>query len=218
MGLVVGEPTFGKGTVQTLIDLNRFSRNSENLGQLKVTVAQFFRINGDSTQHRGVLPDITYPTVIDFAGYGERSLDNALPWAQVKSARYRRLNNDWINMDTLRSMHEARIGEDDGFHYLVSMAQQIQRAQERKSVSLVEAVRRSERDQLRQRNLELENQFRKSRGLSELTLKDKDESEDDVFDENQEDDPVLKIKLDEAARILADFINSQRGKLAAHPH
>ena len=88
-GIVIGEPTYGKGTVQNLVDLDKYARNKdEKLGQLKFTIAQFFRINGDSTQHRGVVPDILLPTAQDDTERGERSLENALPWQQVASARY----------------------------------------------------------------------------------------------------------------------------------
>lgn len=215
--LIIGEPTFGKGTVQTLVDLNRFSRSKDDLGQLKVTIAQFFRINGDSTQHRGVRPDIIFPTVLDFDDHGERSLDNALPWAKVASARYSRLNNNWVDMEALRAMHRDRVGKDDGFSYLLSLGNEMKRVQERKSISLMEDARRKERDALRQRNLDLENEFRVSRGLDRLTLEDKDQDEDEFVEQDRGDDPVLKIKLDEAARILADYINSLNGQLAAYP-
>nr|ADI22204.1 periplasmic protease [uncultured gamma proteobacterium HF0200_34B07] len=89
-GIVIGEPTYGKGTVQNLIDLDRYARNEdEELGQLKFTIAQFFRINGDSTQHRGVVPDVLLPTARDDIEHGERGLENALPWQQIASTRYR---------------------------------------------------------------------------------------------------------------------------------
>lgn len=83
--VVVGETTFGKGSVQQIIDLNRFSRqrNENKLGQLKATIAQYFRVNGDSTQHRGVIPDILFEASYDRDKYGERGLENALPWTQI---------------------------------------------------------------------------------------------------------------------------------------
>lgn len=83
--VVVGETTFGKGSVQQIIDLNRFSRqrNENQLGQLKATIAQYFRVNGDSTQHRGVIPDILFEASYDRDKYGERGLENALPWTQI---------------------------------------------------------------------------------------------------------------------------------------
>ncbi len=216
--IVIGEPTFGKGTVQTLVNLNNYGRrkgqDTGNLGQLKVTVAQFFRINGDSTQHRGVRPDIIFPTADLQDDHGERSLDNALPWARVRPVDYARVSGDWVNVEYLRERHDSRVATDAGFKYLMAVADELRRAQDKKTISLVEKVRRRERDAVQQRNLELENRFRQSRGMELLTLADKDRDEDDFIEE--EDDPVLKIKLEEAAHILADHIN-MRGRYAAHP-
>ncbi len=88
-GIIIGEPTFGKGTVQNIVDLNHFIKNpEEEHGKLKTTIAQFFRVSGGSNQNKGVIPDIIFPTAIDIEDHGERSLDNALPWDQVKSAKY----------------------------------------------------------------------------------------------------------------------------------
>ncbi len=214
--IVVGEPTFGKGTVQTLVDLNNYGRNVEDLGQLKVTVAQFFRINGESTQHRGVRPDIIFPTANIENDHGERSLDNALPWARVRPASFTRMSSDRFNMEYLRGQHKSRIAEDAGFRYLMTLSNELRRAQDKKVVSLVEKIRRQERDEIQQRNLELENLFRESRGMARLTQEDKDEEEDDFIEED--DAPVLKIKLEEAAHILADYIGMLRGQYAAHPN
>ena len=83
-GVVLGEPTFGKGTVQSVVPLDKEGL----LGQLKVTIAQFFRVNGEGTQHRGVVPDVLFPTAMDSDAQGERSLDNALPWAEVAVANF----------------------------------------------------------------------------------------------------------------------------------
>lgn len=216
-GIVIGEPTFGKGTVQTLVDLNRFDRGSDDLGQLKVTIAQFFRINGDSTQHRGVRPDIVYPTVIDNSDQGERSLDNALPWAKVAPVDYERAGAGWFNLNTLRNKHQARIIHDAGFNYLVDTAKSINEIQRQKELSLSEKIRRNERNNRRQHSLEMENKFRLSRGLKPLTLEDKDDEEEDEIVEEKDDDPVLKIQLEEAANILADHISLTQGSYAVRP-
>ena len=217
-GLVIGEPTFGKGTVQTLIDLNRFSRNQQDLGQLKITVAKFFRINGDSTQHRGVQPDIIYPTAINSTDQGERSLDNALPWTKVDAVNYQKfINNDHlIDIEPLRQRHQQRIAKDHGFRYLLSLSNEVKRAQDKRSVSLVERIRRKEHDHLQQRTLTLENEFRRSRGLDLLTLTDKqaEQENEDRFDDDPQDDPITTIEVNEAAHILSDFILSQQGQLA----
>jgi len=215
-GIIIGEPTFGKGTVQTLVDLNRFDRGESDLGQLKVTIAQFFRVNGDSTQHRGVRPDIVFPTVIDSTDQGERSLDNALPWAKVAPADYEKTSSGWFNLTTLRNKHKSRIAEDAGFIYLVDTAKSINHLQDQKSVSLSEKIRRNERNNRRKHALEFENKFRQSRGLKLLTMKDKDKDEDDdLIDEQEDEEPALKIQLDEAAKILSDHIMLQRESFAA---
>jgi len=214
-GIIIGEPTFGKGTVQTLVDLNRFDRGESDLGQLKVTIAQFFRVNGDSTQHRGVRPDIVFPTVIDNTDQGERSLDNALPWAKVAPTNYEKVPGGWFNLATLRDKHKARIAKDDGFIYLIDAAKSINQLQNQKTISLSEKVRRNERNNRRKHALAYENRFRESRGLKPLTMKDKDKDEEDLIDEDEEKEPALKIQVDEAANILGDYILIQRENYAA---
>ncbi|MBT6065788.1 MAG: PDZ domain-containing protein, partial [Proteobacteria bacterium] len=88
-GIILGEDTFGKGTVQNLIDLDRYAEDSNvPLGQLKVTIAQFFRVSGASTQHRGVTPDIQIPSAQVINEYGERSLKNALPWDEIDPVEF----------------------------------------------------------------------------------------------------------------------------------
>ncbi|MHC4055835.1 carboxy terminal-processing peptidase, partial [Bradyrhizobium sp. 25ACV] len=79
----------GKGTVQTVVDLDEVVHNSKpELGELKVTISQFFRVNGGTTQLRGVTPDISLPGLSDPTSFGETSYDNALPWAEIKPAKY----------------------------------------------------------------------------------------------------------------------------------
>lgn len=215
-GIIVGEPTFGKGTVQTLIDLNSYANSEKRLGELKITIAQFFRINGSSTQHRGVRPDIVYPTIIDSDDLGERSLDNALPWDKVNAVQYRRSPADWFNLEQLRNQHRSRVARDRGFDYLVNISKELESVQKKKTVSLVESVRRKERNERRAKSLELENRFRASKGLKALTLKDKDKDLEDDFEEDDRDnDPILKIQLEEAAHILADHIVEYRSRLAS---
>ena len=115
-GLVVGEPTFGKGTVQHLVDLNRFDKSMDGqLGQLKATIAQFFRVEGASTQHKGVVPDIVFPTAKHSDDHGERALDNALPWARIDAARYVPANDVDGALAALRRQHEARVRDDAAF-------------------------------------------------------------------------------------------------------
>src|SRR4029077_11633727 len=88
-GPIIGESSFGEGTVQSVIDRDQVAKNSKpEFGELKMSVAQFFRINGGTTQLRGVTPDIPLPSPIDAEIFGESSFDNALPWTQIKAANY----------------------------------------------------------------------------------------------------------------------------------
>jgi len=109
-GLVIGEPSFGKGTVQTLINLDRFSQNDKvRYGELKMTIAQFFRINGGTTQLRGVVPDIKLPVTSDVENFGESSYNNALPWVSIKPATYVPAGDLKELVAPLQKRHEARI-------------------------------------------------------------------------------------------------------------
>jgi carboxyl-terminal processing protease len=146
-GLVIGEPSFGKGTVQTLIDLDRFAPGEKvRYGELKMTIAQFFRINGGTTQLRGVTPDIKLPQLSDMESFGESSYDNALPWVQIKPASYTAAGDLKELIGPLQQRHEARIAKDKEFQFLKEDIEEILRLRKENAVSLNEAVRRKERD------------------------------------------------------------------------
>lgn len=144
-GLIIGERTFGKGTVQNLIDLDASRGNSEaRYGQLKLTVAQFFRVSGGSTQHRGVIPDISFPTQRDADQFGESSLDNALPWSSIKKATGFRLHGDMSSIVPMLSRRSVeRISQDTEFQYLLEDIGNYREAREQTEVSLLESARRS---------------------------------------------------------------------------
>ncbi len=146
-GLIIGEPSFGKGTVQTLIDLDRFAPNEKmRYGELKMTIAQFFRINGGTTQLRGVTPDIKLPVMTDLDSFGESSYDNALPWVAIKPAQYMPLGDLKELVAPLQQRHEARIAKDEDFKFLQEDIAEVQRLRKENAISLNEAVRRKERD------------------------------------------------------------------------
>lgn len=204
-GIIIGEPTFGKGTVQTLVDLNRFlPGKNKDLGRLRLTMAQFFRINGDSTQHRGVVPDIQYPTAANSGEYGERSLDNALPWAEIKPAGYTPKGSE--NLANLLQQHLSRIAKDPGFNMLVKDEERISELEKRTEVTLLESRRKAEWDQREQERLEQKNRFRVSHGLIKIDAKHVDEEDDSEEVDDAETDAANHIQLDEAARILTDSI------------
>ncbi|MEW8507858.1 MAG: carboxy terminal-processing peptidase [Candidatus Thiodiazotropha sp.] len=205
-GIVIGEPTFGKGTVQTLVDLGRFvPGRKKDLGRLRLTMAQFFRINGGSTQHRGVVPDIQFPTAKYSDDYGERSLENALPWAQIRPANFI-TKGKWA-MPHLIENHTSRVHNDPGFEMLVDQERRIQEMEKRTEVSLLESRRRSEWDDREQEQLLHKNRFRASQGLETIKTLDQTDMDDEV--EDKESEATQRIELNEAARILTDSIRMQ---------
>jgi len=187
-GIVIGEPTFGKGTVQTVAPLDKAGK----LGQLKITMAQFFRVNGDGTQHRGVIPDVLFPTATDSDAQGERGLDNALPWAEVAAANYDAVSTKKADYTTVQAKHEARYKASDSFGLLIEEleAQRVARAES--SVSLVESIRQQENADRGENREKREELYRRAFGASG--------SDDD-------EDAVADIILEEAANVLKDVID-----------
>ncbi len=156
-GLVIGEPSFGKGTVQAMINLDRIAKNNEpKFGELKLTIAQFFRINGGTTQLRGVTPDFTFPTASDANDFGEASFDNALPWMQVKAADYAPAGDLKSLQSILLTRNEAREKSDKDFLCLQDEITEFKRQRKKNQVSLNEAERRQEKqtEELRQKSCE----------------------------------------------------------------
>jgi carboxyl-terminal processing protease len=146
-GLIIGEASFGKGTVQTLINLDRFGQNDKvRYGELKMTVAQFFRINGGTTQLRGVTPDIKLPAMSDAENFGESSYDNALPWTSIKPAAFVPAGDLRDIVPLLDRRHEARVAKDKDFQYLLEDIALVHKQRKDNLISLNEAVRRKERD------------------------------------------------------------------------
>ena len=146
-GLIIGEPSFGKGTVQTMIDLDRIAKSRKpQFGELKMTVAQFFRVNGGTTQLRGVRPDIAFPGFSDDQHAGESSLDNALPWTQIKAADYSPSGDLDTLVPVLSAKHEARAKLDKDFTYLQEDIAEFRLQSKKNEISLNETERRRQRD------------------------------------------------------------------------
>ncbi len=194
-GLVIGESTFGKGTVQNLIDLDRYSQDpSLRLGQLKLTIAQFFRVNGDSTQHRGVIPDIILPSGNEQNPHGERALDNALPWTQIKAADFSRYAGSALPQQIawLRDLHQDRVGRDPDFAYLKGLEEIEAPFSDTTQVPLLESRRDAERLRRRADQQALLATLRQAHGLPGETP--------------DPDQPLPRdVVLLESARILADL-------------
>lgn len=201
-GIIVGEPTYGKGTVQTIIDLNNLKKDKENnYGKLKTTVQQFFRINGESTQNRGIIPNITFPTIDDINDYGERSLDYSLPWSKIRPVKYNWLGAPIKFYDKIQELHKMRIASDKTFQLLLKQYELIKQNSNRKVISLNKNWREAEHGKLLDAKRELENQIRLSQGLAPLK-KDEETTKDDNEDIDSSSDTLLR----ETAWILHDLI------------
>jgi carboxyl-terminal processing protease len=223
-GLVIGEQTFGKGTVQSLMDFDRFPRKDDaKFGQVKLTVAQFFRVDGGTTQHAGVMPDLQFPVTLDASEYGESSYDNALPATRIAQAPHANVGNFAALLPQLQAQHLARIATDPEFTWWSEDVAKFRAERERKSISLNEATRRAERERL-----EAERQARaaerKALGLDQDALARADDgltaNERSVAQQAAEEelaksrpDPLLR----ESAAILADaldLLSADRGLTA----
>ncbi|MBO0368721.1 carboxy terminal-processing peptidase [Pseudomonas putida] len=196
--LIIGGQTFGKGTVQTIQPLNH--------GELKLTLAKFYRVSGQSTQHQGVLPDIDYPSIIDTKEIGESALPEAMPWDTIKPAIKPAVDPFKPFLTELKARHDARSAKDAEFTYIRDRLALSQQLMSEKSVSLNEQTRRARHDEIEGKQLALENIRRKAKGEEPLKeLKKEDEDALPVEDENTkpEDDAYLA----ETGRILLDYLS-----------
>lgn len=204
-GIIIGETTFGKGTVQNVIDLNRFIKESqEDHGKLKTTIAQFFRVSGGSNQHKGVIPDVVLPTIKDSEKHGESAYDNALPWDQVRPAKYRSTSAPIELFKNANTQHETRIKKDELFQLLLEQIELSEKNIDDKSVTLVESERNKEREELQASRKKITNAMRVAQGLEPLTDIEEDENNDTTS--KDEEDELIDIILQETANILSDLI------------
>ena len=220
-GLIIGEPTFGKGTVQSLIDLDRFPRKDDvKFGQVKLTVAQFFRVDGGTTQHAGVVPDLQFPVTLDASDYGESSYDNALPATRIAQAPHMNVGNFTALGPQLRARHKARVAKDAEFGWWAQDVATFRADREKKTLSLNEGVRRAERDRMEAQRKQREAE-RKAAGLAGDALAQADDgltaSERSVASQAADEeaaknrpDPLLR----ESAAILADALDLLSGDRA----
>jgi len=149
-GLIIGQPTFGKGTVQNLVDLDRFGRSEGDkpqYGELKMTIAEFFRINGGSTQLKGVTPDIAYPQNGDEKDFGESTYDNALAWTQIPPADYQPVGDMKAYLPQLEQLHDARVVKSPGWQLMLDELAQYKIMRGKTAISLNLATREAERKQ-----------------------------------------------------------------------
>ncbi|MEP1033329.1 carboxy terminal-processing peptidase [Ekhidna sp.] len=144
-GVIIGESTFGKGTVQNVIDLSRYIRNPElNLGQIKMTLAKFYRVTGSSNQRVGIAPDVHFPSIYSQEDFGEASRENALPWDEIASANFKPTNTISEELlDYLNSLYREDLNNDPDLQKLVRDIEDAKGNRNRKSVSLNLEIRRA---------------------------------------------------------------------------
>jgi carboxyl-terminal processing protease len=196
-GVIIGQQTFGKGTVQNLYSLDQYVRHAEDeegLGQLTLTIGKYYRVTGESTQHRGVNPDIALPSPIDAELVGESVRDSALPWDTIRTARFRAGAPLDSTIVSLTSNHLSRSKDDPDYRYLLDDIQDIAEVRSRTNVSLHIEARKKEREDELNRRLARENERRAASGLAALTTPDE-------LDDLEEPD----IHLDQAAAIVTDL-------------
>ncbi|GMG88229.1 carboxy terminal-processing peptidase [Biformimicrobium ophioploci] len=202
-GLIVGTQSFGKGTVQTMAPLKE--------GQLKITQSKFYRVSGESTQHAGVTPDIYMPPMVDKEMVGESAYDTALPWDRIHEVQHAKYFNLKAILPALLSNHEQRLNKDPDLVYLKEQFDYDLSRSKNKTLSLNEEERLAEREEYKNRTLEIENARRTAKGLPPyLTFEEleKSDSEDTApvggpVDISLDDDPILS----ETGNILVDLIN-----------
>ena len=230
-GIVIGTQSFGKGTVQSVNPLSH--------GQLKMTESKFYRISGDSTQNRGVIPDIAFPPLYDKEQIGESILDNAMAWDRIAEARHRYYYDLRSGLPALENKHASRIAKDPDFRFLTEQLAAIDKYRDRKELSLNMAVRKKEREEQKALQLAMENRRRVAKGEEPLEVLEGDGEEgleipDDLvvspkMDSSQDSDTVAdkddkekKEKVDpllnEAGHILVDAMPYfQPEQLAGRP-
>lgn len=216
-GLVVGQRTFGKGTVQNLIPLDRWSQRPVD-GQLTVTIGKFYRVTGESTQHRGVEPDIPLPSAISLDDVGESSLEAALPWDRIPGVPYQawRQPQAMPTVAQLTKDEAARGQKDADFRWLVADIGAIETLRKQKSLSLNLAERKAEREKLDADRLARENARRAAQGKPALkSLTDSDDDDAETKPAAAKADKGPDILLDQASQIMADIVLATAPQKAA---
>lgn len=219
-GIIIGTQSYGKGTVQSAIDMSRVispanklllkaqaqagkikinaPEGSPQFGQINLTMAKFYRINGSSTQHKGVSPDIEFPMIYPANKYGESSEPSALPWDQIKTSSFTPFSNLTADKTVLEAKHEKRMKASPEYKYLLDDIAYLNKRENETSVSLQESVMKKERDDLEAKNLERANERRKLKGLPPL----------------KKGDPIPKTNYDfiedESLKVMADFVSLEK--------
>ena len=206
-GVIVGQQTFGKGTVQNLYSLDQYLRSEDDkgFGQLTLTIGKYYRVTGKSTQHRGVDPDIALPSHINAEIIGESVRDSALPWDTIQTTRFRAGKPLDSTIESLSVAYSERMKEDPNYLYQLDMIRVAEEMTSKKSLSLNIDARRSEREQDLQDRLDRENERRGALGLEPLASLD-----------DMDDDDFPDILLEQASGIVTDLATMREIAEPAH--
>ncbi|HEY4091838.1 MAG TPA: carboxy terminal-processing peptidase [Luteibacter sp.] len=225
-GLIIGEPTFGKGTVQNLVDLDRFGKattgEDAKYGELKMTIAEFIRINGDSTQLHGVTPDVRFPENGDAKEFGESTYDNALPWRHIDPADYKPVADLKPIIGPLNQKHDARVATSPAWKLMLDELAQYKKLRDKTDISLNFAARQAERKQFDATQADFRNRRKAIFGGDGNADVDDQNNGDDGLNANErsiksdlkQEADAKKAKdtpLDEAAHIVSDEVALIKG-------
>ncbi len=202
--LVVGSQSYGKGTVQSIQPLNH--------GQLKLTLAKFYRVSGQSTQNRGVVPDIVFPSLYDGRDIGEDTLPDALPWDTISPVSYRPYTDLSPYLPELQKKHQARTRKNADFVYLHEMKEYFDRFENQNKVSLNHEKRQLEMQTMRSKRLAIENRLRKAKGEKLLNNLDELEEVNNNEREQKKKDQETDAFLREAGVILVEMNKATNDK------
>jgi len=207
-GIVMGTQTYGKGSVQNAIDLDRIlgqrdagqpaqkaSGTQSTFGQLNLTVAKFYRVSGNSTQHKGVTPDIQFPSVIPLEKYGEDTEPSAMPFDVIPETAFSKAGDIATVVPQLKKLHDGRMATSASYKYYLEDISEIKKHDGENSISLNEAALKKQREADDQESFERMNKRRVAMGLAALKKGDKRLKDDD-----------LDFIKQEAGQIMSDYI------------
>ncbi len=205
-GIIIGTQSYGKGTVQNSIDLDQMMGegaskvigNTNKFGQINLTIAKFYRINGSSTQHKGVSPDIAFPMVFSADKYGESAEPAALPWDEIKRSNYKTLANIAPIKRGLIEKHDKRMKGNKDFEYLLADIKELKLRDAETSATLNEVIAKKERDEKEAESLARDNEKRIARGLAPIKKGDPKPKAEKAFD----------FMLEESCLIVGDFVQA----------
>jgi C-terminal processing peptidase-1. Serine peptidase. MEROPS family S41A len=214
-GLIVGSQSFGKGTVQSVTPLLE--------GKLKITESKFYRVSGESTQHRGVIPDIALPLLIDSDEVGESAYDNALPWDKIRAVPHDAYFDFTALIPVLTQEHNKRVANDPDFNFILDQITIMEENKNRKTISLNEVARLAEKERLEKQAMNIDNKRRVAKGEKPYKTLDEFKKSEKEFDDEQEQEQASstpKNRIDtegdtlliETGNILMDMIRLSNKK------